>query len=215
MPDPDTIDNLSRRSFLRAGGAAAVASVVGNAALAETEQAAADKAAAAGAREGITSYAASGAKVTLKVNGQDRELSVTPATTLLAALREQLDLTGCKEVCDRGACGACTVLVNGRSVNSCLMLAIDAAGSEVTTVEGLADNGTLHPVQQAFAECDACQCGYCIPGFVVRSRALLAEMPGANREQIKEGLSGNICRCAAYARIFQAVEAAAAKGGGQ
>jgi aerobic-type carbon monoxide dehydrogenase small subunit (CoxS/CutS family) len=114
-------------------------------------------------------------------------------------------------VCDRGACGACTVLVDGRSVNSCLMLAIDAVGKEVTTVEGLAKGG-LNPVQQAFAEHDACQCGYCIPGFVVRAQALLDETPHPNLEQVKDGLSGNICRCGTYVKIFEAVEAAG-KGG--
>lgn len=202
----ESIDHLSRRSFLRAGGAAAVASVVGGAALDEAQ------ARPPAGRDGITPYPATGAKITLKVNGRERELTVTPATTLLSALREPLGLTGCKEVCDRGACGACTVLVNGKSVNSCLMLAIDAVGSEITTVEGLATDGTLDPVQQAFADCDACQCGYCIPGFVVRSKAMLAETPNPDLEQIKSGLSGNICRCAAYARIIQAVQTAA-KGG--
>ena len=137
---------------------------------------------------------------------------MTPDTTLLQAVRESLNLTGAKEVCDRGACGACTMLVDGRSVNSCMMLAIDAVGKKITTVEGLTKDGQLDPVQQAFVEHDACQCGYCIPGFVVRSRALLDETPKPDREAIKNGLCGNICRCAAYVRIFAAVEAAA-KGG--
>lgn len=206
MADGDM--SLSRRTFLRAGGAAAAASVVGQAALAEMEPAPT----LSGGTPGIATFPAAGARITLKVNGEARDLDVAPNTTLLEALRERLDLTGSKEVCDRGACGACTVLVDGRSVNSCLMLAVDAVGAEVTTVEGLARDGVLDPVQQAFADCDACQCGYCIPGFVVRSKALLSETPSPNLEQIQAGLSGNICRCAAYVRIFQAVEQAG-KGG--
>jgi aerobic-type carbon monoxide dehydrogenase small subunit (CoxS/CutS family) len=154
-------------------------------------------------------YAASGENIALEVNGRAAQLAVTPDTTLLHALRESLNLTGAKEVCDRGACGACTVLVDGRSVNSCMMLAIDAVGHKITTVEGLAKDGQLDPVQRAFVEHDACQCGYCIPGFVVRSRALLDETPHPDLNAIKHGLCGNICRCAAYVRIFAAIEAAA------
>lgn len=210
MPEPDSVDRLSRRSFLRAGGAAAVVSVVGEGVAAETLPAA-----AGGAKPsipGITHHPATGTVITLNVNGRPTELHVTPDQTLLLALREQLGLTGSKQVCDRGACGACTVLVDGRSVNACLMLAVDAVGCEVTTIEGLAENGTLHPVQQAFADCDACQCGYCIPGFVVRAKALLDENPRPDAQQVRQGLAGNICRCAAYVRIFQAVESVAAKG---
>jgi xanthine dehydrogenase YagT iron-sulfur-binding subunit len=200
---------VSRRRFLQGAGGAAAAS----SALATLER---EVRQAVGAepevREGLTRYAADGAEITLKVNGKESRLKVTPQTTLLHALREQLDLTGAKEVCDRGACGACTVLLDGRSVTSCLVLAIDAVGAEVTTVEGLRDGDKLDPVQQAFIDHDACQCGYCIPGFVVRSRALLDETPQPDREAIKQGLCGNVCRCAAYIRIFDAVEAAA-KGG--
>jgi aerobic-type carbon monoxide dehydrogenase small subunit (CoxS/CutS family) len=164
-------------------------------------------------RSGLKKFAASGGNISLEINGRPAQLTVTPETTLLRAVRESLNLTGAKEVCDRGACGACTMLVDGRSVNSCMMLAVDAIGKNVTTVEGLANNGQLDPVQRAFIDNDACQCGYCIPGFVVRSRALLDETPQPDRAAIKAGLCGNICRCAAYMRIFAAVEAAA-KGGG-
>jgi aerobic-type carbon monoxide dehydrogenase small subunit (CoxS/CutS family) len=189
-----------------AGGAAAGSVLIGLPRLAPAQEA------ESAARNGLKKFAAEGAKISLNVNGRSSELTVAPETTLLQAVRESLNLTGAKEVCDRGACGACTVLVDGRSVNSCMMLAIDAVGRKVTTVEGLAQGGNLDPVQQAFVEHDACQCGYCIPGFVVRSRALLDEVPQLDRNAIKHGLSGNICRCAAYVRILDAVEAAA-KGG--
>jgi aerobic-type carbon monoxide dehydrogenase small subunit (CoxS/CutS family) len=199
---------VSRRQFLQGAGGAAAGSVL----VSLPQLAHAQEPEAAATRNGLKRYAASGAKITLDVNGREAQLNVTPDTSLLHALRESLNLTGAKEVCDRGACGACTVLVDGRSVNSCMMLAIDAVGHKITTVEGLADDGQLDPLQQAFVDHDACQCGYCIPGFVVRSRALLDETPQPDLEAIKHGLSGNICRCAAYLQIFAAVEAAA-KGG--
>jgi aerobic-type carbon monoxide dehydrogenase small subunit (CoxS/CutS family) len=201
-------NGVSRRHFLQgAGGAAAGSVLVG---LPQFTQAQPTDVTAT--RSGLKRFAASGAPITLEVNGGSTNLTVTPETTLLQAVRESLNLTGAKEVCDRGACGACSILVDGRSVNSCMILAIDAVGHQVTTIEGLARDGQLDPVQQAFVDYDACQCGYCIPGFVVRSRALLDENPHPDREAIKHGLCGNICRCAAYVRIFDAVEAAA-KGG--
>lgn len=200
---------VSRRQFLQgAGGAAAGSVLVTLPQLAGAQEGDA----APTVRSGLTRYAASGGNITLTVNERPAQITVTPDTTLLEAVRESLNLTGAKEVCDRGACGACTMLVEGRSVCSCMMLAIDAVGKKITTVEGLAKDGQLDPVQQAFVDHDACQCGYCIPGFVVRSRAFLDETPSPNREAIKNGLCGNICRCAAYVRIFEAVEAAA-KGG--
>jgi xanthine dehydrogenase YagT iron-sulfur-binding subunit len=200
---------VSRRQFLQgASGAAAGSVLVTLPQLAGAQESEADQA----IRSGLARYAASGGNITLTVNDRPAQITVTPDTTLLEAIRESLNLTGAKEVCDRGACGACTMLVNGRSVCSCMMLAIDAVGKKVTTVEGLAKDGQLDAVQQAFVDHDACQCGYCIPGFVVRSRAFLDETPSPNREAIKNGLCGNICRCAAYVRIFDAVEAAA-KGG--
>ena len=205
-----TSGSVSRRRFLQGAGGAAAAGTV----LATLPQLThGEEAGGARVRGGVKKYAAGGEKIALDVNGRSAEAMLTPDTTLLEALRENLELTGAKQVCDRGACGACTVLVDGKSVNSCLMLAVDAVGHKITTVEGLARDGQLDPVQQAFVDHDACQCGYCIPGFVVRSRALIDESPQINREQIKDGLCGNICRCAAYVRIFDAVEAAAAKGG--
>lgn len=197
---------VSRRLFLQGAAGGAVA----GSALATIPIVA--RAAEPSVRAGLKRYAADGADIVLSVNGKDSPVKVTPQTTLLQALRESLDLTGAKEVCDRGACGACTVHLDGRSVNGCMVLAVDAVGAKVTTVEGLKKGDQLDPVQQAFADHDACQCGFCIPGFVMRSRALLNETPRMDREQIKHGLCGNICRCAAYTRIFDAVESVA-KGG--
>jgi len=136
-------------------------------------------------------------------------VTVEPRVTLLRALRNHLDLTGAKEVCDRGSCGACTVLVDGEPVASCLMLAADAVGHEITTVEGLGTPDRMTPVQAAFVEADALQCGFCTPGFVVASTALLRRNPSPTLDQIKEGLSGNLCRCGTYSRVFEAVQKAA------
>jgi len=144
----------------------------------------------------------------LKVNGTPRTVTVEPRVTLLRALRNHVDLTGAKEVCDRGGCGACTVLLDGNPICSCLMLAADAVGHEVTTVEGLGSPEKMSPVQAAFVECDALQCGFCTPGLVVSSTALLAKNPSPSLDQIKEGLSGNLCRCGTYGRVFEAVQKA-------
>jgi aerobic-type carbon monoxide dehydrogenase small subunit (CoxS/CutS family) len=202
-------NGVSRRQFLQgASGAAAGSVLVGLPHLAHGQ----DSDVVVATRSGLKRYAAIGGSITLGVNGRAAQLTVTPGATLLEAVRESLGFTGAKDVCDRGACGACTVLVDGRSINSCMMLAVDAIGHQITTVEGLAMDGQLDPVQKSFVEHDACQCGYCIPGFVVRSRALLDEIPHPDREAIKHGLCGNICRCAAYVRIFAAVESAS-KGG--
>jgi xanthine dehydrogenase YagT iron-sulfur-binding subunit len=147
--------------------------------------------------------------IQLKVNGASHELKVEPRTTLLDALRNQLDLTGSKQVCDRGTCGACTVLMDGKPVTACMVLAIDAQGAEIQTIEGLADGDHLDPVQQAFIECDALQCGFCTPGMIMSTKATLAAHPQPTLEQIQEGLAGNICRCGTYNRIFEAAAKAA------
>lgn len=152
--------------------------------------------------------------ISLRINGQDRALEVEPRDTLLDVLRETLDLTGSKEVCNRGSCSACTVLLDGLAVSACMVLALDAVGHEVITVEGLAEDPRTKHIIEAFVENDAAQCGYCIPGFVVRTAALLEEVPSPSLAQIRDGLSGNICRCGTYSNIFAAVSAAAAKKGG-
>ena len=144
--------------------------------------------------------------VTLRVNGQAHAVFVDPRTTLLDALRERLALTGTKKGCDRGACGACTVLVDGQRINSCLTLAIMHDDQAITTIEGLAQDGMLHPLQAAFLECDAFQCGYCTPGQIVSAVALLAEGHTGSAAEIQEWMSGNICRCGAYNHILAAIQ---------
>ncbi|HEX3549104.1 MAG TPA: (2Fe-2S)-binding protein [Candidatus Elarobacter sp.] len=147
--------------------------------------------------------------VTLNVNGQAHALKIEPRVTLLDALRERLQLTGTKKGCDQGTCGACTVLVDGRRVNSCLTLAVMAQGKHVTTVEGLANGDRLHPVQAAFIAHDGFQCGYCTPGQIMSAVAVLAEKRPTDEASVREWMSGNICRCGAYPNIVAAVRAAA------
>ena len=144
--------------------------------------------------------------IDLVVNGVRRTLNLVPWTTLLDALRDHLALTGTKKGCDHGQCGACTVLVDGRRVNSCLMLAVMKDGAQVTTIEGLARGSTLHPLQQAFIEHDAFQCGYCTPGQICSAAGLLAEGKAKTTDEIRELMSGNICRCGAYPNIIAAIE---------
>ena len=144
--------------------------------------------------------------VTLRVNGAARRLSVAPWTTLLDALRLHLDLTGTKKGCDHGQCGACTVLVDGRRINSCLALAVMKDGAEVTTIEGLARGEALHPLQQAFIEHDAFQCGYCTSGQICSAVGLIAEGRARSADEIRELMSGNICRCGAYVNIVAAIQ---------
>ncbi|QEG33911.1 (2Fe-2S)-binding protein [Bythopirellula goksoeyrii] len=204
----DSKSGYSRREFIKGAGVAASGSTL----LLGKDNPAVGASESEDQGSGIRRIPGSGQILTLEVNGVKKSLHVTPNTTLLHVLRESLDLTGSKEVCDRGSCGACTVLLDGRSVNSCMLLAFDAEGKSITTVEGLSKDNQLDPVQKAFVENDACQCGYCIPGFVMRTRALLNEKPQLSKEDIKSGLSGNICRCAAYSAILSAVEQAAQGG---
>jgi carbon-monoxide dehydrogenase small subunit len=149
------------------------------------------------------------ARITLRVNGESREILVPVHRTLLEVLREDLDLIGTKHGCELGECGTCTVLVDGAPVLSCLALPVDLEGAEITTVEGMADGGRLHPLQQAFAELGAAQCGYCTPGILLTAKALLAEEPMPTRQRIREALAGNLCRCTGYTKILDAVELAA------
>ena len=151
--------------------------------------------------------------ITLTVNGEPRQLSIRPWTTLLDALREDLGLTGTKKGCDHGQCGACTCIVDSKRINSCLSLAVMKDGASVTTVEGLARDGVLHPLQQAFIDHDAFQCGYCTPGQLCSGVALIEEGRATNADEIRELMSGNICRCGAYVNIVSAIEEVLGKRG--
>jgi aerobic-type carbon monoxide dehydrogenase small subunit (CoxS/CutS family) len=154
-------------------------------------------------------------RVTLNVNGESREALVPVHKTLLEVLREDLGLTGTKHGCELGECGTCTVLADGEPVLSCLALPVETEGARITTVEGMAEGGRLHPLQQAFAELGAAQCGYCTPGILLTATALLAERPSPTRQEVKEALAGNLCRCTGYTKILDAVELAALRMGRQ
>ena len=151
--------------------------------------------------------------VTLTINGEARELRIAPWTTLLDALREYLHMTGTKKGCDHGQCGSCTVLVDGKPVNSCLALAVMKEGCEITTIEGLARNGELHPMQAAFVEHDGYQCGYCTPGQIMAAVGLVREGRAHTPDEIREAMSGNICRCGAYPNIVAAIQQVLAQQG--
>ena len=210
MPDKEKKQgtNISRRNFLKGVGTGTVAATVAPSVLIGTE-----KAADAQAGDAVTN-----ATIQLDINGQSYQVEVEARTTLLTVLRDgidtsgnNVDLTGAKLICDRGECGGCTVMVDGKSVYACMMLAMDAQGKQITTVEGLADGDDLHPVQEAFIKHDALMCGFCTPGFVVSSAALLNENASPTLEEIKVGLSGNTCRCGTYPFIFDAVKTASRK----
>jgi len=145
------------------------------------------------------------------LNGEPAEVAFAPHKTLLEVLREDLNLTGTKHGCELGECGTCTVLVDGRSILSCLMLGLDVEGREVTTIEGMAEDGRLHPLQDTFADLGAAQCGYCSPGFLLAAKELVEKNSQPTRDEIKEALSGNLCRCTGYIKIYEAVELAAAR----
>ena len=151
-------------------------------------------------------------QIRLQVNGQTHNLDIPSHHSLLDVLREELDLTGSKRGCDRGECGSCTVLLGGKPVYSCITLAAQVRGRSIVTVEGLANDGQLDPVQQAFLDEDGSQCGYCTPGFLMSARALLDTNPNPTDAEIREALSGNLCRCNAYGRILQSVRTAAERG---
>jgi xanthine dehydrogenase YagT iron-sulfur-binding subunit len=185
--------SVSRRDFLKSAGVTSLATAV-------TGVAAPD----AAAQAGPALVGPGDVPVSLMVNGKRVDLNIEPRVTLLDALRNRADLTGNKRVCDRGTCGACTMIVDGRTVYSCSTLAIEAQGKQIRTVDGLSTGNTLHPVQQAFCDVDALMCGFCTPGFVVATVAVLEKYPNATREQISRGLDGNICRCGTFVRIMEA-----------
>jgi xanthine dehydrogenase YagT iron-sulfur-binding subunit len=197
--------NFTRRDFLKG------ASVAVSSGLLVTE------AHAASPSPGPEAVAGPGpVPVTLRVNGKARKLNLEPRVTLLDALRDDMDLTGAKKVCDRGVCGACTVILDGRPVYACNLLAIQAEGHDIVTIEGLSRDGELHPVMAAFVEHDAQQCGFCTPGFVVACKAFLDKHPNPTFEEVEEGLGGNLCRCGTYVGVRQAVlEAAKSMKGGK
>ncbi|OLE55034.1 MAG: (2Fe-2S)-binding protein [Acidobacteria bacterium 13_1_20CM_3_53_8] len=151
------------------------------------------------------------AHIEFTLNGETAEVAFAPHKTLLEVLREDLNLTGTKHGCELGECGTCTVLVDRKPILSCLMLGLDVEGREVTTVEGMNEGAQLHPLQETFADTGAAQCGYCTPGFLLVAKELLTKNPNPTREEIKEALSGNLCRCTGYIKIYEAVELAAAK----
>jgi aerobic-type carbon monoxide dehydrogenase small subunit (CoxS/CutS family) len=151
------------------------------------------------------------AHVRFTLNGEEVEVAFAPHKTLLEVLREDLCLTGTKHGCELGECGVCTVLVEGRPILSCLALGLDMEGRDVMTIEGMAEGGRLHPLQETFADLGAAQCGYCTPGFLLAAKELLVRNPDPDREEIKEALSGNLCRCTGYIKIYEAVELAAAR----
>lgn len=197
MAETDSkVDQVSRRSFIQTLGLSAAAGAMGGQSTSSV---------AAQAPPEPAMFGPDPTKVALKVNGQPMQAVIDPATTLMEALRWHLNLTGTKEVCDRGSCGGCSVLVDGKLVVSCMMLALDAAGSEVTTIEGLAAGEQLHPLQEAFVKHDALQCGFCTPGLVIAGKALLDAHEKPTLNQIRRGLSGNICRCGTYTNVFNAM----------
>jgi aerobic-type carbon monoxide dehydrogenase small subunit (CoxS/CutS family) len=189
----DLLNGVSRRNFLKSTGVAGVAASI------------IAPAAGLAAQTGPKEVGPGDVPVRLNVNGRQFDLMIEPRVTLLDALRMRADLTGNKRGCDRGACGACTMLVDGRTVYACSTLAIDVVGKQIRNVDGLASGDRLHPVQQAFCDKDALMCGFCTPGFVMASVGLLEKHPNPTPEQIKKGLDGNICRCGTFNRIFEAV----------
>jgi xanthine dehydrogenase YagT iron-sulfur-binding subunit len=201
MSQKDDRFAVSRRDFLKSAGVGGLATAVTTGGAAEADAQTASRVVGPGE-----------VPVTLTVNGKRLDLRIEPRVTLLDALRNRADLTGNKRVCDRGTCGACTMIVDGRTVYSCSTLAIDVVGKQIRTVDGLSSGNTLHPVQQAFCDVDALMCGFCTPGFVVAATALLERYPNPTREQISKGLDGNVCRCGTFVRIMEATMAAAAKG---
>jgi xanthine dehydrogenase YagT iron-sulfur-binding subunit len=193
FPEKSERFRVSRRNFLKTAGVSGLATAVTSVGVAEIE-----------AQSGPAVVGPGDVPITLMVNGKRVDLRIEPRVTLLNAIRNRADLTGNKRVCDRGACGACTMIVDGRTVYSCSTLAIEVQGKQIRTVDGLANGNTLHPVQQAFVDTDGLMCGFCTPGFVMATVALLERTPNPTLDQAKKGLDGNICRCGTFVRIMEA-----------
>ncbi|HQH73870.1 MAG TPA: (2Fe-2S)-binding protein [bacterium] len=206
-PEENPKNRVSRRWFMKGfGTSVAAASLSGGlAVMGESTALAAESSPALGP---------DAVPLTLTVNGKTYSVTAEPRETLLEVLRHRLDITGPKLICDRGACGGCTVYLDGRTVYACMTLAVEAQGREIVTIEGLAPAGALHPVQQAFMEEDAMQCGFCTPGFVMSMAAVLDADPSAGLDEVREGIAGHVCRCGTYAQIFKAAENARRKMGG-
>jgi len=199
-PETKPRKGLSRRAFLsRGAGLAIAAPIVTDTGLPAPQGAAAD----------VKILGPEKIPIALRVNGKAHTLSVEPRVTLLEALRTHLDYTGAKQVCDRGTCGACTVIIGGKEINACAVLAVEAQGKDILTIEGLSTTGKLHPIQEAFIEHDATQCGFCTPGFVVACKAFLDKNPNPTMADVEKGLGGNLCRCGTYVGIREAVLSAA------
>jgi xanthine dehydrogenase YagT iron-sulfur-binding subunit len=211
MADPSPTSKTSRRSFLSTAGTAGVAAAIAGCEMNNKASPESARTAKAPGTSSVSPPAASPAApgtvaLTLRVNGLERQVNVDPRATLLDTLRESLDLPGTKKGCDHGQCGACTVHVNGRRVNSCLTLALAVQGDDITTIEGIGTPESLHPMQAAFVACDGYQCGYCTSGQIMSAIALLKEPCGPNDADVKELMSGNICRCGAYPNIVAAIQ---------
>lgn len=199
---PEGTGGLSRRGFLKGAGLTAGAGVLASTGLSSLAEAAPAASAPATVGPGRV-------PVTLNINGENRKVSIEPRQTLAQVLRDELHLTGTKVVCDRGACSACTVWLDNKTANACMTLAIEVGKRNITTIEGLAKNGQLHPVQEAFVAHDAMQCGFCTPGMVMSCAGLLKRNPNPTLEDVKTATAGNLCRCGTYPKVFEATLAAA------
>lgn len=200
LTQPSEGDGVSRRDFLKMGGIGLAVPIVLGPRVVEA------------AGKDVAVYGPGNAPITLTVNGKKFSTEVEPRVTLLDVLRDQFQLTGAKRVCDRGACGACTVLMDEKPVYACGVLAIEAQGKTITTVEGITQGDKLHPIQQAIVDNDGLQCGFCTPGFVVASKAMLDKYPRPTPEQVTRELSGNFCRCGSYRGLRAAIEQASRRG---
>jgi xanthine dehydrogenase YagT iron-sulfur-binding subunit len=201
--DDQNKGKLSRRGFLKGMGLTTAGTMAVSSGVLAFEKAEVEEDKVLGPDE---------VRIKMKVNGHAYHLEVTPRTTLANALRDHLELTGTKVVCDRGACSACTVWLDGKPINSCLTLALDVGDKEVTTVEGISKAQELHPVQQAFIDHDAAQCGYCTPGMIMSAAWIVENVPNPTLEEVKNALRGNLCRCGTYPHVFKATMEAAKKG---